>query len=513
MAIKDSRDKLTREELSKYSEDVSPKPEYVTAAQAQIMIDGILVDECYDIQYSYKEFKEPIFGYNSKHFDAILPGNVIVHGAFTINYKHDAYLYTLLKEIKETHGTTGYVNPKHAIKYREDIKELQKKYKQYLTLYKQNREEKRTLELAVRNAKTSVDKEKEKLEKAQNTKTQIDAAAQTKINEVKANKSNWESELHGEDLEKVEANKIAIKELQKKYIDDLNNFEAERKSKSDQLEKKNKELNDIDFKISDSLSWIDKEQEELKIIQDRKLFLDSEVNAGRLTFANSLSEKKTLEEKEEIINKHIIQLRADLVDLEGKKDILYTDNDLVISIPTLTKFVENISSELQKLKVHQHEQIEALINSDPQTKDAIRLEQEEALALTEKEQKLADIDRQIEIQDNATKEKAHISTQLDEALRIINENIENNIITELNGLKDKIDLVNQTIMRMSNEDNMGEVSERAEDVTNSFNLYIMYNGNVHKILEGCSLTGHAHVIAQGGEPIREYYNFICRRIK
>ena len=59
------------------------------------------MDECYDIQYMYQELKQPIYGYNSKHYDEVLPGQVAVAGSFTINYIHDAYLLKILEKTQE----------------------------------------------------------------------------------------------------------------------------------------------------------------------------------------------------------------------------------------------------------------------------------------------------------------------------------------------------------------------------------------------------------------------------
>jgi len=77
---------------------------YVSAPQASIFFGGILIDECYDIQYSYREAKEPIYGYLSRHYDAILDGTVIITGAFTINYKHDQYLSSALGKASNPDG-------------------------------------------------------------------------------------------------------------------------------------------------------------------------------------------------------------------------------------------------------------------------------------------------------------------------------------------------------------------------------------------------------------------------
>jgi hypothetical protein len=80
--------------------------QYVSAPQANIYFNGILIDECYDIQYAYREAKEPVYGYLSQHFDAVLRGTVIITGALTINYKHDQYLTKVLQKINNPYAQT-----------------------------------------------------------------------------------------------------------------------------------------------------------------------------------------------------------------------------------------------------------------------------------------------------------------------------------------------------------------------------------------------------------------------
>lgn len=96
--------------------------DYATSSQVKIYSNGILIDEAYDLQYSYKESKEPIYGYNSKYFDDIVEGNVVVFGAFTINYRHDGYLYSILNKSAYTSLSEGETA----------IKSNQKKYNNYI---------------------------------------------------------------------------------------------------------------------------------------------------------------------------------------------------------------------------------------------------------------------------------------------------------------------------------------------------------------------------------------------
>lgn len=86
---------------------LDPTLDYVSGADAQILFNNILIDECYDLQYSYREMKEPVYGYRSKRFDHVLPGTQIISGQFTINYVYDGYLTTALQTSKGILETTS----------------------------------------------------------------------------------------------------------------------------------------------------------------------------------------------------------------------------------------------------------------------------------------------------------------------------------------------------------------------------------------------------------------------
>jgi hypothetical protein len=126
---------------------------YVSAPQASIFFGGILIDECYDIQYSYREAKEPIYGYLSRHYDAILDGTVIITGAFTINYKHDQYLSSALGKAS---------NPDGAIKQStnarpEGLKAYQSTYNTALARYADKMREQTKLKQELSRLGASVD--------------------------------------------------------------------------------------------------------------------------------------------------------------------------------------------------------------------------------------------------------------------------------------------------------------------------------------------------------------------
>lgn len=71
---------------------------YFCGAQARIYMNGQFIDEIVEIEGVYDSPQIPIYGYASNHFNTVASGKVIVQGAFTINYKYDGYLWTLLKK-------------------------------------------------------------------------------------------------------------------------------------------------------------------------------------------------------------------------------------------------------------------------------------------------------------------------------------------------------------------------------------------------------------------------------
>lgn len=117
---------------------------YVNASNGKIYIGGILIDDIYDIQYSYRESKEPIYGYNSKHYDAIVPGNVIVHGSFSINYRHDSYITKVLEKVKGSAIVTDSARIQNAHDYQLQYRKLLSDYKAIDSKIKQAKIDKET---------------------------------------------------------------------------------------------------------------------------------------------------------------------------------------------------------------------------------------------------------------------------------------------------------------------------------------------------------------------------------
>lgn len=80
--------------------------DYFSGSQCQIFIGDVLVDEVTSLEYRTMQDKRPIYGYASQLWDDCAAGQVVVQGAFTINYKEQGYLWTVLRRYFEYESST-----------------------------------------------------------------------------------------------------------------------------------------------------------------------------------------------------------------------------------------------------------------------------------------------------------------------------------------------------------------------------------------------------------------------
>jgi len=71
--------------------------EYFCGANVTVRIKGIPVLEAAGISVSIQESKFPLYGYSSRHYDAIARGRVLVNGTLAINLVHHDYLPQLIR--------------------------------------------------------------------------------------------------------------------------------------------------------------------------------------------------------------------------------------------------------------------------------------------------------------------------------------------------------------------------------------------------------------------------------
>jgi hypothetical protein len=67
--------------------------EYFCGANVVVYLSDFPLLEASGFSYSIRESKRPIYGYSSRHFDAVARGQVLVEGTLVINYVHQDYLF------------------------------------------------------------------------------------------------------------------------------------------------------------------------------------------------------------------------------------------------------------------------------------------------------------------------------------------------------------------------------------------------------------------------------------
>jgi len=71
--------------------------EYFCGANVVIEIEGFPILEAVGIRVNGQESKTPIYGYSSRHFDAVARGRVLVEGSLVVNYVHQDYLFRAIE--------------------------------------------------------------------------------------------------------------------------------------------------------------------------------------------------------------------------------------------------------------------------------------------------------------------------------------------------------------------------------------------------------------------------------
>lgn len=81
--------------------------EYFCGANVVVEIEGLPILETAGISYQINEGKIPLYGYSSRHFDAVARGQVLVQGSLLVNFVHHDYLYQSIQIGFETQSLTG----------------------------------------------------------------------------------------------------------------------------------------------------------------------------------------------------------------------------------------------------------------------------------------------------------------------------------------------------------------------------------------------------------------------
>jgi len=77
------------------------KDNYPSGSQTLLYIGDAIADEINEIQFKYTVDQRPIYSYADNHMRGVTAGQVLAHGAFSINYTYDGYLWALIKNFKK----------------------------------------------------------------------------------------------------------------------------------------------------------------------------------------------------------------------------------------------------------------------------------------------------------------------------------------------------------------------------------------------------------------------------
>lgn len=461
----------------------TPKLDYVTASQGKIFLDGVLIDEAYDIQYTYQESKEPIYGYNSKHFDAIVDGNVIVYGNFTINYKHDAYLHSILTKVKDITSIDEAkdkrtINMNLGNMFAGKIKAYRSKQSSITDAKKslkllQSKElqlegdfilEKNRLELNILNAEARVNNSRKAIDAFWNGKDAYEQEFIVKkiaeFNDKAIGKGGAWEEYHSVNSvkEKMSENLLATD-------DDITFINGDVSRLGDQIF----DQEELIGKLEDKLSTINRGSD-----PDNYNDISYEIDEEKLKLAD--------------LNNELISLQSQISSIEETRDSKQ----------------EIYNQALQQ----REEELVQLKNASPELAEALSLDLDHERALAEqeivtKDSFISEIDKELEsVDQEITTTESNIKS-LEQELSDIKDGLAN--------IKELQRQAGMTILEDLAKAPTDAFEKRAEDFK-TFNIFIEYNGSIHKILKECTLTGHSHVLSQSGQVVKEFYNFFCKTV-
>lgn len=75
--------------------------DFFSGTQAQLFFGDVLIDDAVRIQWTYTKKPRVIYSCNSVYFDAVVVGERIVEGLFSINFKERAYIPIILEYLKK----------------------------------------------------------------------------------------------------------------------------------------------------------------------------------------------------------------------------------------------------------------------------------------------------------------------------------------------------------------------------------------------------------------------------
>jgi hypothetical protein len=492
---------LSNGELVTYKKKNEYAPTYVTAPQGKVFFNGVLIDECFDIQYQYTETKEPIYGYNSKHFDAIMAGVVVIQGAFSINYKHDAYLHEALHYASGELNYNGKSSRQQAIDKKEEMRRSQDTYRATLSGMRDLRLQKRELETELKN----IDKKVLDAEAIVVTRTQKKATF-TGSNGYLVNQTKQAEEKFREFYSKLEIGEELEIKKQIADIEKTKNIFETKQGNTDNLQSRIKTALDEETRF---LGNANKELEKLKeTLSEYETIIQSYVSRKG---SGSLIDRLTPMEQIELVKTKETLIPAQIGLIDSQEDKISNLNKL---ISKLTKQLSKAQSKDRDLKEDFNDDIINKLDNYPKAKEYLTLRAN--IDILKKQEFIVSGNIDDEIQearkslDTIRAEKDKISKAISDITAIASASLEN-----VKKTKESVDAINSAIAKdYEMEDTYISKSwQRAED-HEDFNILLEYNGSYHKALMHCQLTGHSHALAHDseGRPIREVYTFIAKEL-
>jgi len=71
--------------------------EYFCGANVTLSVEGLPLLEAAGINYEVTDSRMPIYGYSSRHYDAVAEGQVLVQGTLLVNFVHQDYLFRAIQ--------------------------------------------------------------------------------------------------------------------------------------------------------------------------------------------------------------------------------------------------------------------------------------------------------------------------------------------------------------------------------------------------------------------------------
>lgn len=430
---------------------------YVSAGDGEVYIGDILLDECYDIQYAYREMKEPVYGYRSKYYSSVIPGTVIISGQFTINYIHDAYLFTLLEA--QQHDSSQELVEEGRKLVTGQLHEDNIEKKNLLQRYNYIRRiiDEKDLNDAILDSQMKV--YQARISDLDNKKVRTNEHADARLNNIDKQKdtliSSWWSNQEGKE-DRIDEAEHALE----KYNFAMNEYYKNKENIS-------ADIPSMSFTYSDEISLLANPILE-ELMQLLYKYMGSGVN---------------MSETDSFRKNNLVRQLYDLNESYQK---------------AISKFVEP-----------------GWFNTD--ARDFARFEAARDTALASREETL----NQLQIERNRAKDQldklsgkkselTELKEEMNRILAVLREPAMSHYITDQGGNFKKLDAGTylSSIARSGQEIK----AYRPEDIQQEIRLKFRYQGMVHKVLDGVKLIGHSHLLGVGGQPVQETYMFLARKI-